>query len=157
MWIKATRFFFFICLCTFLLSACKKENDERKRFTGTFHLTGEGLHIIYGYLTYSETPIKDTADFTVTLSSDCDDCIIFTGVSGPRISGDHNLSFRLTGTPITVKVQGNSFTIPLQLPYSGSSMNIEGSGIFENDQMVLTYASDYRGTVKRSTVKGKKL
>ena len=152
------KIIFFICLCGFLLYACKKgKNDERQLFTGTFHLIGEGMYIIYGYPQYSETSIKDTADFTVTLSSDCADCIIFTGVTAHQTINDYNCRFRVDGTPVTVKVQGNHFSIPLQNPWSGSSMNIEGNGTFENNEMILTYTSDYRGAKKQSTVKGKKL
>jgi hypothetical protein len=157
---KIMKYFLFFVVCpTVLFVACSKDNDKRAIFVGIYrNAMGEVKYVFDGFGQYKEAFDRDTASFAIEKinKSDSADYIYLTGVTlhDVFVFGGyyHTLKFTGNGIKIAALATDTSFSVPIQYPYSGGGLSIEGVGSVKNGKLKLTYHTSYRGFHKYATV-----
>jgi hypothetical protein len=152
----APKSFILYFLLLQVLACSKKETDSREKFTGSYFLTGPCSYTFDAYGQYWVMQGLDTASFSISLSPDSSNYVLFNGVIISNQPSEYTLKFKEEGIPVLVKVNGNEFIIPKQFPYRGGSSIVEGTAVFNNGEISLKYLSHYRGLTKSCSLQGRK-
>jgi hypothetical protein len=158
--LNSTAFFLLLPGILWGAAGCEKEEpavDPRDHFTGTYHVRGTSRFVFDAFGRYGESSRNDSATFSIEKVT-AKDSLDYVRIKGAAIEGpEYSIRFVTEGVPVVARMEGNTLTIPVQFPWSGAGLWIDGEGTVDKNALQIRYRSFYRGLSRYTDLTGNRL